>query len=552
MKAGPGNFVGIDLGTTYSAIAHLDRSGRPVTITNREGERTTPSVVLIESDGQAVVGREAKRAVFTDPDKVALNFKRQMGRREYDRPVAGRRVSPVALSAMVLRKLAQDATVQIGPLAGAVITVPAYFGDTRRKATQDAGRVAGLNVIDLINEPTAAALACAFNDYLARGGRAEDLEAAAIAATAPSTTLVFDLGGGTLDVTLIRISSNRFEVLATNGEARLGGVDWDRRLVEHVARCFEQRFGSSPLNDPYARQELWLACEEAKKTLTTRERTAVLCTHQGRRLRVEITREQFEDLTADLLARTEICAEILLRRAGLRWADVDEVLPVGGSSRMPMVQAMLERISGRPPRAGLPVDELVAHGAAVHAAIVVLNRQRAGTLHELFARPAEREAAEAAARQIVSGAAAAVQDVQLRNVNAHSLGVVAYNEQEQAWINSILIPKDTPLPAVRSKIFGTEEPNQRMVRVRIVEGEARDASACTQVGYLEVTGLPPDLPRGSPIEVIFRYDPAGRLHVRAVDRVSGASAETQIIRETALLDSELRRLEADIGRMVIE
>ncbi|GAF99163.1 unnamed protein product, partial [marine sediment metagenome] len=233
-----GRVIGIDLGTTFSAMAYLDRHGAAVTIPNGEGELTTPSVVLFEPDGSIVVGREARRACLIYPDRVAACVKRDMGEKFFSHPVAGKRLSPPSIAAFILKKLKQDAERRMGPVAGAVITVPAYFDEGRRQATVDAGKLAGLNVIDIINEPTSAALAYAFRSFVDRGGRAEDTPAAAIFATAPNTAMVYDLGGGTFDVTIIRIQGDEVRVLATDGDVRLGGKDWDQRIVDRAAEMF--------------------------------------------------------------------------------------------------------------------------------------------------------------------------------------------------------------------------------------------------------------------------------------------------------------------------
>lgn len=551
-----GRIVGIDLGTTYTSLAYLDRFGNAITVPNLEGEPLTPSVVLFEEDGAVVVGRDAKRAAFADPDLVAREFKREMGERYYSREVGGRRHSPVALSSLVLRKVVRDAEQRLGKIGGAVITVPAYFGDTRRKATEDAGRVAGINVIDIINEPTAAALAGAFVEYTRRGGDPSDLATARVAATAPATTLVFDLGGGTLDVTLIRIDGHKFEVLASSGEALLGGTDWDKRLVDYVSQQFIRQHGVDPRGDQHSYQAMYNSCEEAKRTLSNRKKATLAVHYGGLMSRVEVTRQRFEELSADLLARAEICIELLLQRAGLGWEEIDEVLPVGGSTRMPMVIDLLRRVSGQEPHSGLPADEAVAHGAAVHAAILFAQHSKAKKLAELVpdlegAVPSFEEL-NASLEALAQETQTPVEEAQVVDVNAHSLGVAALLPQDGTMVNSIIIPKDTPLPTMRSKVFGLEEDNQHTVIVKIIEGEAADPSACTQIGQCVISRLPEGLPQGSPVEVIFRYDTRGRVHVKAVDRTSGVYAESTIKRDTGLGEGELLKLKDEVGRLVME
>jgi molecular chaperone DnaK len=551
-----GRIVGIDLGTTYTSLAYLDRYGNAMTVPNMEGEPLTPSVVLFEEDGAVVVGRDAKRAAFADPELVASEFKREMGERFYSRMIAGQRLSPAALSAMVLRKVVRDAEKRLGEIGGAVISVPAYFGDTRRKATEDAARIAGINVIDLINEPTAAALAAAFVEYTRRGGDPSDLLTARVAATAPATTLVFDLGGGTLDSTLIRINGHRFEVLACGGEALLGGIDWDKRLVDYVSQQFIREHGVDPRSDAHAYQAIYNSCEEAKRTLSNRSKAAIAVHYGGLMSRVQVMREKFEELSADLLARAEICIELLLQRAGLTWTEVDEVLPVGGSTRMPMVREMLQRVSGKEPHAGLPADEAIAHGAAVHAAILFAQHSKQKKLAEIIPDLGDEEPSfeelTASLAALTQDTQTPVEEAQVVDVNAHSLGIAARSPKDNAMVNSIIIPKDTPLPTMRSKVFGLEEDNQRMVIVRIIEGEAADPAACTQIGRCVISQLPAGLPKGSPVEVVFRYDTRGRVHVKAVDRTSGVSAESTITRDTAMSEGELMKLKDEVGRLVTD
>jgi molecular chaperone DnaK len=377
-----------------------------------------------------------------------------------------------------------------------------------------------------------------------------------VAATAPATTLVFDLGGGTLDVTLIRIDGHQFRVLASSGEALLGGTDWDKRLVDYVSQQFIRQHGVDPRGDAHAYQAIYNSCEETKRTLSNRKKAAVAVHYGGLMSRVEVTRDKLEEMSADLLARAEICIELLMQRAGLGWSDIDEVLPVGGATRMPMVRAMLRRVSGKEPHIGLPADEAVAHGAAVHAAILFAQHCLANKLGELFpdaddAEPTFEELT-GSLQALAQESNTPVQEAQVVDVNAHSLGVAAVSPSDGRLVNSIIIPKDTPLPTMRSKVFGLEEDNQRMVIVRTIEGEAGDATACTQIGECVITQLPEGLPKGSPVEVIFRYDTRGRVHVRAVDRTSGVFAESTIKRDTGLEEAELVRLKDEVGRLVIE
>ncbi|MCP4594304.1 MAG: Hsp70 family protein [bacterium] len=552
--------VGIDLGTTFSAIAYVDAQGQVRTISNREGELTTPSAVLIEPDRTVRVGREALLAKPERPDRVATHFKRDMGEKFYREPLGGKEFSPEALSALVLKKLARDAKHKIGPLGGAVVTVPAYFGDARRKATQDAGRIASLEVLDIINEPTAAALANAFRQYVRLGGDSASFELAAIATTAPSTTLVFDLGGGTFDCTIIRIEGERLDVLATGGEVRLGGVDWDVRLVEHYCEEFVRRHGVDLRDSPESLAQIQALCEMAKITLSTRSQTVIVSERYGKQLHLPINRRQFEELTSDLLTRTQISVETLLEDALLSWDRIDDILLVGGSSRMPVVAEMLGRISGKKPNMDQAPDEIVAHGAAIHAAILhmhtrpatatagdgswTLSTEEIGETQSVEPPPAP----DLFAPEVVE----ATRNVKMTDVNSHGLGVVVRDPRENRVVNSLVIPKNTPLPTERVKVFGTEAANQRMVRLRILEGDTRDPRGCAQIGECIIRHLPKGLPKGAPVEVTFRYDTSGRIHVRAVELQHATSAEVDLKRDTGFEQVDLDRLKDAVSEIELE
>lgn len=552
-----GRIVGIDLGTTFSAIAYVDAEGHPVAIENQEGDVVTPSVVQILPDRRIIVGRDAVEAASAHPDRTAFNFKRDMGEKFYRLPLGGREFAPEALSALVIKRLMLDARRAVGDVREAVITVPAYFGDNRRKATEDAGRIAGLQVADILNEPTAAALANAFRQYLAKGGDAVRLDLMAVAATAPTTTLVFDLGGGTFDVTIIRIDSHRFEVLATGGEVRLGGVDFDERLLNYFSDEFSRRHGVDPRDDPGTALRIRSMCELAKRALTERPDTVMVAEHMGRRMSMPITRARFEDLSADLLTRTQLSTEMLLEDSMLTWDRVDEILLVGGSTRMPMIPSMLERISGKIPGMATAPDQIVAHGAAIHAAILQMNRTGASvpvdgthTMSSDDVPGQEEEGADEAKRIFKESVVKAGRKVKLQNVNAHSLGVVARSSRENRIVNSRIIPRNTPLPTTRTKVFGTEVANQAIVRLRVVEGESRDPAACSQIGECLVRDLPAGLPQGSPVEVTFRYDTSGMLNVKAVELTRQTSAEVRIERESGFEPEEIEKMTDSVVRLM--
>lgn len=487
--------VGIDLGTTYSVISKLDNMGRPITLVNAEGDLTTPSVALFEGN-EAIVGKEALKAMAIEPMVVAECAKRDIGHKVFHKVLENKQYPPEVIEALVLNKLRRDAIPQIGYFTKVVITVPAYFDEVRRKATQDAGYMAGLEVMDIINEPTAAAVAYGYQQGFLGQGYDQ-----------PRNVMVYDLGGGTFDVTIMRIEGNEFIALATDGDVQLGGYDWDQRLLDLTVDGFIREHYIDPREDEVARGRLWRECEDAKRTLTSRQKCTINCEYKGKFSRVEITREQFEQATLDLVDRTRFTAEQTLRTAGLEWSEVDRVLLVGGSSRMPMIRNMLQQISGKVPDAGVAADEAVAQGAALHAGLILeQSRGNAGSFH-------------------------------IRNVNSHSLGVIGKDPQTGRRRNGIIVPRNTQLPVTARRIFKTSKQNQKSVMVQVVEGESQSADDCTYIGQCSVTGLPSNLAPGTPIEVLFDYDPSGRLRVRVT--VGGRQVETEFTRENTLSKEHL-------------
>jgi molecular chaperone DnaK len=492
--------IGIDLGTTFSVIARLDDLGRPQTLINAEGDKITPSVVFFEGEGNVVVGKEAAKALATDAEAVAQFAKRDLGSRFFRQRLGGRNYPPEALQAWILAKLRLDAQSQIGPFQKAVVTVPAYFDEVRRKATQDAGYIAGLEVLDIINEPTAAAVAFGFQQGFMKldgqGGAGKKI-------------LVYDLGGGTFDVTVMEIGGSEFKALATDGDVMLGGADWDHRLLDFVAEEFKKKHGADPREDVTCRGRLWRECEDAKRTLSARTKVHIACDYRGQAIRVEITRQQFEEMTRDLLDRTTFTTRQTLQAAGLGWEDIDRILLVGGSSRMPAVVEMLKKLSGKPPDASVSPDEAVAHGAALHAGLIL-------------ARHAGKSPT-----------------FRIKNVNSHSLGLVATDIRTRRPRTAVLIPRNTPLPVTARRVFKTQKPGQRSILVQIVEGESANPEDCVQLGRCSVRDLPPNLPQKTPIEVKFRYEENGRLIVMV--GVAGAEKPTRhdLTRENTLSQEQL-------------
>jgi molecular chaperone DnaK len=503
--------IGIDLGTTMSVVAAIDQHGKPFSIPNQDGDLLTPTAVLV--DQQIIVGREAVNASVMEPEAYADCFKRDVGSPVYCRGVCGVEVPPQVLSAFVLDQLRQDAQRRLGPVRQAVITVPAFFDESRRKATQDAGRLAGLDVLDIINEPTAAALAYGYQQGI--------LHAHPSAASEPTRILVYDLGGGTFDVTILEISGTKasgfqFRAIATDGDVQLGGKDFDARLVEYLAEAFVQEHHTDPRQDPHSASQLWIDAQRTKHTLSQRSNTSVVVHHAGLRSNIAVTRELFEQLTCDLLERTETTTSLVVREAGLSWDQIDRVLLVGGSSRMPAVSEMLQRVSGREVDRSLSPDEAVAHGAALHAA------------------------------NIIQTAASGASMCKLININSHSLGVRGIDNQTRRPVNGVMIPKNTALPCTVQKTFSTIENDQQSVRIVVLEGESHRPEDCIQLGDCVIRDLPPGLPKGSQIEVAYRYGTDGRLAVSARLPATRRSASVEIRRNNAVeledLDSWRQRL----------
>jgi molecular chaperone DnaK len=519
MASTPGKLVGIDLGTTFSAIATLDDHGQAITLPNIEGEMLTPSAVLIE-EGMAVVGQAARDVALERPDRVALLVKRYMGHARHGQPIGGREFRPETLSALILRKLVQDAEQRIDPISQAVLTVPAYFDDTRRKATKDAGRIAGLEILDILDEPTAAALAYSFQT----ARRPADLSADEPLPIVEQTVLVYDLGGGTFDVTLVRLGKHRFESLAIEGDVRLGGKDWDDRIINYAADKFKAQYGDDPRTDPISRAALTAAAERAKRTLSKLQQTTIHCSHAGKVLAIPLTRAEFETLTRDLLMRTRLTTQQVLQQAQRTWNQVDRLLLVGGSTHMPMTGQMLQEISGKVPDRSLAVSEVVARGAAIHAGIVAA-RHRA-------------HAGDPRAQEMLD----LLGDVVEINVNSHSLGIEIKTAEGRG--NDVLIPKNTQLPTAASRVYRTVVENQTRVRVKVLQGEAPQADACISIGECWVEGLAPQLPKHSPIQVRCGVGANGLIEVMALDMTSGTLAHTEIHRSSGLSDAEITR-EAD-------
>ena len=467
--------VGIDLGTTYSAIATVNSHGKAEIIVNREGDRITPSVVLFDADAP-IVGSIAKRSAIASPLNVVQFVKRQMGNPSWKfRSEGGHVWKAEEISAIILKRLKQDAEILVGEsVRDAVITVPAYFDDAQRKATQDAGRIAGLNVLRIINEPTAAALAYGI-DKVAK----------------QQTILIYDLGGGTFDVTIMRIGGGKIEVLATGGDKNLGGFDWDNEIMKFLNAEYKKQGGCDLFEDPTLEQDLRDKAEIAKKTLSSRDKTTVFLSARGQNCSITLTLSEFEALTGALLKRTASIMGFVLEDSHLGWGDVGKVLLVGGATRMRAVPALIEKVTGKKPSMEVNPDEVVAVGAAIQGMMLQVE---AGT-----ADLVERETFPL---------------VEILDVNSHSLGVLALDDFGKER-NFVILARNTHFGSKVSDTFGTIADGQTELHVRITEGEDADPAFVKLVGE-SMMRVPP-YPKGAPIEVFFAYDQDGFIKVTVFD-----------------------------------
>ena len=511
-----GKIIGIDLGTTNSVVSVME-GAEPVVIPNSEGARTTPSIVAYKKDGERLVGAPAKRQAITNPQNTIFSIKRFMGRK-YDEVteemktvpykvvkgdggvarvnVADRVYTPQEISAMILQKLRQTAEDYLGEkVTEAVITVPAYFNDAQRKATQEAGKIAGLEVRRIINEPTAAALAYGLDK--------KDKD---------EIVAVYDLGGGTYDISILELGDGVFEVKSTNGDTHLGGDDFDQRLIDYIADEFQNQEGINLRNDPMALQRLKEAAEKAKVELSSSSQTTInlpfiTATQEGpKHLTIDLTRAKFEQLVDDLITRTIPPMEKALKEAGLSKEEVDEVILVGGSTRIPKIQEVVENFFGKKPNRSVNPDEVVAIGAAVQGGVL-------------------------------SGD---VSDVLLLDVTPLNLGI-----ETLGGVTTSLISANTTIPTRKSEVFSTASDNQPSVEIHVLQGDRTMASDNRTIGRFHLDGIPP-APRGVPqVEVTFDIDANGILSVSAKDRATGKEQSIRIEASSGLTDQEIEKMRQD-------
>jgi len=489
--------VGIDLGTTYSAMAWIDETGQSQLLPNAEGDLLTPSVVLFD-DEAVIVGKQAKKLGLHDATRLADCVKRDMGAPLYSRTLGGIQLPPEVIQAYILRKLKIDSEKVIGSNPKVVITVPAFFDEPRRKSTVDAAHVAGLHLLDIINEPTAAALA--FGEVLGY------LRDSSTANPKSEFILVYDLGGGTFDATLIEMKAGDLRTIATDGDVQLGGRDWDDVLANLAAEEFKRQFGSDPRLERLALQRLIVQAEEAKHTLSVRSSAIIKVVFAGHALEYRVTRERFDEETAHLLERTAYVTRQLLTAAGLAWSELSRILLVGGSTRMPMVAQMLLDRTGIKPDHTVNPDEAVARGAAIYADYLMAGQVESGR------RP----------------------KFHITNVNSHSLGIEGVDPTSGRKGNNIIIKRNTPLPAKRTKRFETKRPDQRSVVVKVLEGESTSPDECTPIGKTVIRDLPGGLPAGWPVSVTYEYLTNGRLKVSAEVQGTNRPVHLELERDGSL------------------
>ena len=507
--------VGIDLGTTFSSLAVLDRHGNPVSVPNAAGELATPSVVLFEPGGNVVVGTEAARQSVAHSDRVIQQAKRHLSDPEKRWTIDGKSISPKEVSALILRDLLGAARSRFGELNEAVVTVPVQFGDAERRRTVTAAQAAGLDRVTLIDEPVAAALC-----HILAGADADEGGLWFTELAAATTVLVFDLGGGTLDLAVVEYGADGVRVRASGGDPKLGGVDFTQAVADALAGQFAREHRdlgplADPRDDPESHQALLNEAEEVKRSLSVREATQINLVHAGRRKSYKVERDQLDRLTEPLVTRAEKQVTDLVRQHTKGWGEIDAVLLTGGSTRIPAVRAMLKRLAGTTPSTELSPDQSVAHGACLYAGL--MSRDEAFAKNLLGDRADTGEWRDKLSKALP------------QQRTGRGLGIMVRDPGTGERVPHYLIPPNSPVPSSATQVFGTMRPGQPRVRLRVVQAGPTPDAPPTELGECVVEPLPKDLPECSPVAVTLSLDASGLVHTAAVERTSGVRAETKIV-----------------------
>ena len=514
------NLVGIDLGTTFSALAILNSIGRPEIVPNADGERLTPSAIFFDEENPEIirVGIEAINSRYLNAKRSVRWIKRHMGDADYRKDIDGKAWAPVELSSLILRKLKQDCSDERGEIRDAVISVPAHFDEVRRKATMDAGAMAGLNVIGIVNEPVAAAL------YYATTRKVS------------GKVLVYDLGGGTFDVTIMDVQGHHMEIICSQGDHALGGVDFDREVLKMLEQSYREKFGTELANSDEERAKYEDEAEDIKKTLSRRTVAKKMLYGPAGSKKVEITRQMFEKAISSLIARTDILLDVALEEAGIEPSGINKVLLVGGSSRIPLVRKNLEKRFAFAPQTMANVDECVALGAALHAGLTML-----------------REKPET----VPAGVSSGLRDINLTDVCNHSYGTICApidKETSRRVIeNRIILKKNTPLPCESTEMFYTMSEGQKEVEVTITQGEDTAVEYVNKIATHKFK-LPPNRPARCPIKVTYSYDVNQRMHCKFEDLESGRVLEVDfsLDREGKMSRSKVRQKADKLKALKVE
>jgi len=504
------NIVGIDLGTTFSSLAILNAIGKPEIIPNADGERLTPSAIFFDEENDIVrVGIEAINSRHLNTQRSVRWVKRHMGDANYRVKIDSREWTPVELSALILKKLKQDCSMSHGEIRDAVISVPAHFDEVRRRATMEAGQMAGLNVIGIVNEPVAAALYYATTRHVA------------------GKVLVYDLGGGTFDVTILEVRGQDMKIICSQGDHALGGIDFDQKILEILEQKYKEKFNAAMIGSEEERAKYEDEAEDIKKTLSRRNVAKKMLYGPAGNMKVEITREMFEKAVSSLMDRADILVEVALGEAGVEPAGIDKVLLVGGSTRIPMVQQRLGKIFGRAPEISVNVDECVALGAALHAGLTML-----------------REKPDLVSAGISRG----LTEINLTDVCNHSYGTICAPIDKETCRrvikNRIILNKNTPLPCEASQMFYTLKDGQSEIEVTVTQGEGTDVEFVNKIATYRFE-LPPDRPAECPIKVTYSYDVNQRMHCKFEDVESGRVLEVDLCLDQDGKMSESKRKQKD-------